>query len=197
RGVAKRSLSGLDAMEFRILGPLEVIGDGRPVPLAGASQRALLVLLLLHANEVVSTDRLIDELWMGEPPGSGATALQVRVSQLRKALGPEAGRLETKPPGYVLRIGQGELDLSRLSRLVEEAEGADPVVAAGKLREALALWRGAPLADFAYESFAQAAIGRIEELRLVALERRIDADLALGRHGDLVGELEALVAQHP
>jgi DNA-binding SARP family transcriptional activator len=184
-------------MEFRILGPLEVIGDGRPLTLGGASQRALLALLLLHTNEVVSSDRLMDDLWTGEPPASGVTALQVRISQLRKALGGQAERIETKPPGYLLRIGPEELDLARFSRLVQEADGAEPAVAAGKLREALALWRGAPLADFVYESFAQAAIGRIEELRLAALERRVDADLALGRHAELVGEVEELVAQHP
>ncbi len=183
-------------MQFRILGPLEVIGNGQPVRLGGASQRALLALLLLHANEVVSTDLLIDELWGAEPPGSGVTALQVRVSQLRKALGAEAGRLETRPPGYVLRVGPEELDLDRFSRLLEGADGAEPAVAAEKLREALALWRGPLLADLAYESFAQAAIGRMEELRLAAIERRIDADLALGRHAELVGELEALVDQH-
>jgi len=184
-------------MEFRILGPLEVIGDGRPLSIGGVSQRALLALLLLHANEVVSSDRLLDELWTGEPPASGVAALQVRISQLRKALGAEAERVETKPPGYVLRIGPGELDLARFSQLVEEADGSDPAAAAERLREALALWRGAPLADFAYESFAQSAIGRIEELRLTALERRIDADLALGCHAELVGEVEGLVAQHP
>ena len=101
--------------------------------LGGASQRALLALLLLHANEVVSSDRLMDELWTGKPPGSGVTALQVRISQLRKALGRDAVRVETKPPGYVLRVAQDELDLSRFSRLLEEADGADPAVASGKL----------------------------------------------------------------
>jgi DNA-binding SARP family transcriptional activator len=197
RGVAKRSLSGVDEMDFRILGPLEVIGDGRPLSIGGVSQRALLALLLLHANEVVSSDRLMDELWTGEPPASGVTALQVRISQLRKALGAEAERIETKPPGYRLRIRPEELDLARFSRLLEQADHADPASAAEQLREALALWRGPPLADLAYESFAQAAIGRIEELRLAALERRIDADLALGRHAELVGELEELVTRHP
>ena len=184
-------------MEFRILGQLEVVDDGRPLPLGGASLRALLALLLLYANEVVSSDRLIDELWPDQPPASGATALQVRVSQLRKLLGAASERLETKPPGYLFRVGRDELDLERFSRLADEAEGAEPRVAAEKLREALALWRGPPLADLTYESFAQAATGRMEELRLVALERRLDADLALGRHGDLVAELEALVAEHP
>jgi DNA-binding SARP family transcriptional activator len=184
-------------MEFRILGPLEVIDDGRPLSLGGTSQRALLALLLLQANEVISSDRLMDELWEGEPPASGVSALQVRMSQLRKALGAKAEHIETKPPGYRLRLGADELDLARFSRLVEEADTADAAVAADKLREALGLWRGAPLADLAYEQFAQAAIARIEELRLTALERRIDADLELGRQADLVGELEELVSRHP
>src|SRR3954469_2643683 len=184
-------------MQFRILGPLEVLDDGRPVPVTGASLRGLLALLLLHANEVVSSDRLVDEIWGEEPPASGATALQVRVSQLRKALGPAAERLETRPPGYVLRVGPEELDLDRFTRLLDGVEAAGPDTAAAALRQALALWRGPALADLAYESFAQAAIGRMEELRLVAVERRVDADLALGRHGELVAELESLVAQHP
>jgi DNA-binding SARP family transcriptional activator len=184
-------------MQFRILGPLEVIDDGREVPFAGASQRALLALLLLHANEVVSSDRLIDQLWDAEPPASGVTALQVRVSQLRKALGGAAERLETKPPGYLLRVGPEELDLDRFTRLLDHADGAEPSVAAPKLREALALWRGPALAEFAYESFAQAAIGRVEELRLTAVERRIEADLGLGHHTELIGELDALVVEHP
>jgi DNA-binding SARP family transcriptional activator len=184
-------------VQFRILGPLEVIDEGRVVAVSGAKQRALLAVLLLHANEVVSSDRLIDQLWGNEPPPSGVTALQVRVSQLRKALGAAAARLETRPPGYLLRLEADEFDLERFSRLVEEAGGAEPSVAAGRLREALGLWRGPALADLAYESFAQAAIGRLEELRLAALGRRIDADLALGRHTDLVGELEVLVAEQP
>ena len=177
-------------MEFRILGSLEVAVEGRSLPLGGPSQRALLALLLLHANEIVSSDRLLDELWADGPPASGATALQVRVSQLRKGLGPAGDRLETKPPGYLFRAERGELDLEHFSQLVEETEGAEPVIVAERLREALALWRGPPLADLAYESFAQQAIRRIEELRLAVLERRIDADLALGRHAEVVPELE-------
>lgn len=184
-------------MQFRILGPLEVDDDGSAIPLAGGSQRALLALLLLHANEVVSNDLLLDELWGGEPPVSGVTALHVRVSQLRKALGKGAARLETLSPGYLLRVDPGELDLDRFTGLLDEADGAEPALAAEKLRAALALWRGEPLADLAYESFAQAAIGRMEELRIAALERRVEADLALGRHAELVGELEGFVARHP
>ena len=197
RGTAKRSLSKPDEMEFRILGPLEVTVDGQRIRLGGASLRALLSALLLHANEVVSSDRLIDDLWGEEPPGSGATALQVRVSQLRKALGPAAERLETTPPGYVFRVRPEELDLDRFSRLVEEADGSEAAVGSEKLREALSLWRGPPLADCAYEPFAQAAIGRIAQLQLTAMERRIEAELMLGRHSEVVGELEALVVEHP
>jgi DNA-binding SARP family transcriptional activator len=184
-------------MEFRILGPLEVAVEGQLLPLGGLGQRALLALLLLHANEVVSSDRLLDELWADGPPASGATALQVRVSQLRKALGPAGERLETKTPGYLFRAERGELDLEEFSQLVEETNGASSTIAAERLRDALALWRGPPLADLAYESFAQPAIRRIEELGHAALERRIDADLALGRHADVVPELEALVAVEP
>ncbi len=183
--------------QFRLLGPVEVSNNGSPLPLGGAGQRALLALLLLHANEVVSSDRLIDDLWGEEPPGSGSAALQVRVSQLRKGLGGAAGRLETKPPGYVLRVEPGELDLDRFTRLLDDADRAEPAVAASTLREALGLWRGPALADLSYESFAQRAIGRLDELRLTALERRIEADLALGRHAEVVSELEALVRDHP
>jgi DNA-binding SARP family transcriptional activator len=183
-------------VDFRILGPLEVLDEERPVPLLGSKQRALLVLLLLRANEVVSSDRLMDEIWTDKQPRSGSTALRVLVSQLRKSLG--AGDvLATRSPGYVLRIGPDELDLLRFERLVSEADGTEPATAASTLREALSLWRGPPLADVTYAPFAQAAIGRLEELRLVALERRIDADLALGRHDELVSELRSLAREHP
>jgi DNA-binding SARP family transcriptional activator len=183
-------------VEFSILGPLEARDGADAVPVSGSKQRALLALLLLHANDVVSSDRLLDELWPGEPPQSGVTALQVRVSQLRKALG-GAPFLETRAPGYLLRVAPDGLDLHRFERLTREAHGAEPARAAALLREALALWRGPPLAEFAYDSFAQAAIGRLVELRLAALERRIDADLALARHADVVPELEELVREHP
>ena len=184
-------------MDFGILGPLLIRDGDREISLSGAKQRALLAILLLHPGEVVSSDRLIDDLWGDEPPESGVTALQVRVSQLRKALGPAATQLETRAPGYTLRLADGELDLQRFERLVGEAEQAEPEAAADRLREALALWRGPALADFAYEGFARPAIGRLEELRLSALEKRIEADLALGRTTQLVGEIEALVDEHP
>jgi DNA-binding SARP family transcriptional activator len=188
-------------MDFGILGPLEVNDEGRVVALGGTRQRALLALLLLNANQVVSRDRLIDELWGDEPPESGTAALQVRVSQLRKALGAGGEAIVTRAPGYVIHVGSDRLDLQRFERLVSEAErdarGGDPARASSKLDEALSLWRGAPLADLAYESFAQPAIARLEELRLVAHELRIETELALGRQNELVGELETLVAAHP
>jgi predicted ATPase/DNA-binding SARP family transcriptional activator len=183
-------------MQFRILGPLEVAEGDSLISLAGA-QRSLLGLLLLSANEVVSADRLIEELWGEEVPESGRTALQVRVSQLRKALGGAGGRIATRAPGYVLRVDSDELDLYRFERLVREADGAEPAEAAAKLRKALGLWRGAALDDLSYESFAQPAIRRLEEQRLAASEKRIEADLELGRHAQLVGELETLVGEHP
>lgn len=186
-------------MEFRILGPLELLVDGSPAPLGGPKQRAVLALLLLHANQVVSTDRLIDQLWGEDPPDTVRVVLQGYVSSLRKVLGPE--RIATRAPGYVVELDPAELDLHRFELLLREGRQAaarrDPETAAAKLREALDLWRGAALADFAYEPFAQPAIARLEELRLTALEDRLEADLALGRHGELVGELDALVAEHP
>jgi DNA-binding SARP family transcriptional activator len=188
-------------VDFRILGPLEAVDAGRTVALGGAKQRALLAVLLLRAGEVVSADRIVDELWGAEPPATAAHTIQVFVSRLRKALEPGgAGRLLTRPPGYTMQLEDGELDLQRFEQLVHEGrarlESGDPAAAADLLREALGLWRGPALADFAYEPFAQAAIGRLEELRLSTLEERIEADLACGRHGELVSELEALVVEH-
>jgi predicted ATPase/DNA-binding SARP family transcriptional activator len=183
-------------MQFRILGPLEVSNDDHLISLAGA-QRSLLTLLLISANEVVSADRLIDELWGEDVPQSGRTALQVRVSQLRKALGDTGGRIATRAPGYRLRVDRDELDLYCFERLVSDADGAEPAEAAAKLREALGLWRGAPLADLSYASFAQPTIRRLEELRLAVLEKRVEAELELGREAELVVELETLVEEHP
>jgi predicted ATPase/DNA-binding SARP family transcriptional activator len=171
-------------MEFRVLGPLEVLEDGRQVELGGAKQRALLAILLLHANEVVSSDRLIEAMWDEQPPETAQKALQVYVSRLRKALGKQ--RLETKARGYRLRLAEGELDLERFRRLAEN-----------RPREALGLWRGEPLSEFAYQRFAQTEIARLEELRLSCVERRIEQDLEDGRHAALVGELEPLVREHP
>ncbi|HEY3050088.1 MAG TPA: BTAD domain-containing putative transcriptional regulator [Gaiellaceae bacterium] len=186
-------------MEFRILGPLEVRDGDRTIPLAGGRQGALLALLILNANETLSTDRLVDELWAEKAPATAPKVVQNYVSQLRRALGD--GLLVTQGGGYALRLEPGSVDIDRFERLLAEGRKAladgDAEPAAERLREALALWRGPPLADFMFEPFAQTEIAQLEERRLVALEERIEADLALGRHVDLVGELEALIAEHP
>lgn len=187
-------------MNFRVLGSLEVCDDdGREIALGVGRQRALLAVLLLHANEVVSVDRLIDDLWGELPPVTAAKIVQNHVSQLRRALGEE--RLVTRAHGYLLATADGDLDLDRFEALVGEGERAleagDPRRASETLERALDLWRGPPLDGFAYETFAQAPVARLEERRLTALEERIEADLALGRHRELVGELEQLVAEHP
>jgi DNA-binding SARP family transcriptional activator/tetratricopeptide (TPR) repeat protein len=172
-------------VEFRILGPLEVVADGRSLELGGQQQRALLVSLLLEANTVVSSDRLIHILWGAQPPATAQKALQVHISNLRKLLGRE--RVETTAPGYLLRLDPSELDLSRFEQLWADGRPAD----------ALDLWRGPPLPEFAYHDFAQVEIGRLAERRLLCLEERIDAELAAGRHEAIASELEALVREHP
>jgi predicted ATPase/DNA-binding SARP family transcriptional activator len=191
-------------MEFRLLGPLELATDGSPPSVGSPKQRALLAFLLLHANEVVSSDRLIEALWGERPPATAAHAVQVYVSRLRKTLGAAATdppQLATRAAGYVLELAPDRLDVAQFERFRSEGKEAlergDAEAAAEKLREALALWRGPALADFSYEPFAQEEIARLEELRLAALEDRIDADLQLARHADLVPELERLVAEHP
>jgi DNA-binding SARP family transcriptional activator/ABC-type branched-subunit amino acid transport system substrate-binding protein len=187
------------ALEFRLLGPLEIWQGDERLDLGAPKQRTLLALLLIRRGTVMSTDRLIDELWGERPPQTAAKGVQVYVSGLRKALG--AGVLETRGRGYVLELDRGQVDADGFEDLLAQgsrqlAEG-DPGEAAKTLREALALWRGPPLADFTYEDFAQEEIDRLEELRLTALEERIDADLALGRHTDLVAELTGLVGEYP
>jgi DNA-binding SARP family transcriptional activator len=182
-------------MEFRILGPLEVVHDGRPVRLDRRRLRALLAFLLLHANELVSADRLIDEVWGPEPPKTAGASLQNYISRLRKAIGAEF--IVSQTAGYLLQVDPERFDLARFERLTAEAHGADPRERAEKLRAALSLWRGPALEDLAFEPFAQEEARRLGEARLAALEERIDAELALGRGGDLVGELEELVEEHP
>ena len=182
-------------MEFRILGPIEVEDDGRKIPLGGVKQRALLALLLLSRGRPVSTDRLIEELWNGDPPATATKSVQVYVTRLRRALG--ARRIVTQGRGYELVVAPGELDVDKFDSLVRSASGAPPGDAAQLLREALRLVRGTPLADLSIEPWAQAEIARLEERQLAALEARIEADLELGRHRELVHELEALVADHP
>jgi DNA-binding SARP family transcriptional activator/streptogramin lyase len=181
-------------MEFRILGPLEVVDQAANVNLGGSKQRSLLAFLLLHPNHAMSRDRLIDELWGDRPPDTAVTAIQVYVSQLRKALGKDV--IITQAPGYLVRIRHGELDLDRFERAIAEAQTLQPAAASDVLREALALWRGSPLAELDVP-FAHAARARLDEQRLAALEQRIDADLELGRQAQLVPELEGLVREHP
>ena len=183
-------------LEFRILGPLEVVGEHGPVRLGGPKQRATLAILLLNANRVVSVDRLADDLYAGAAPVTAVTQVQRQISELRKALGAES-TIDTQPPGYVIRLAPEQLDLHRFERLTDEAGPAEARLAVGLLREALGLWRGEALADLAFEPFARPAIDRLEEIRLAALERRVEADLALGRHVEATAELEQLVAEHP
>jgi DNA-binding SARP family transcriptional activator len=180
-------------VEFRILGPLEVRDGERVLSLGGAKRRAVLALLLLEANRVVSVEQLVDGVWGEAPPPSVAASLHNHLARLRRELG---DRLERRPPGYQLRVADGELDVDRFTRLVQEAQGAEPGVAADRLAEALALWRGPPLADLGDEPVAALA-GHLGELRVVALENRIDADLALGRHAELLPELDELVTREP
>jgi DNA-binding SARP family transcriptional activator/DNA-binding beta-propeller fold protein YncE len=198
-------------MDFRILGPLEVDREGRALPLGGRQQRELLALLLLHANEVVPLDEIIDELWPEAPPPSATRSIHALVSRLRRLLEGDSVTqnegegdncaLLTRARGYVLRVAPGELDLHRFELLLREGRDAVAAgqadVAARTLREALAVWRGPALAEFGHDSFAVAEIARLNELRLTALEERIEADLAAGRSAELVAELEALVAAQP
>jgi DNA-binding SARP family transcriptional activator/class 3 adenylate cyclase/alpha-beta hydrolase superfamily lysophospholipase len=185
-------------MDFHLLGPLEVLRDHMQVQIAAGKQRALLAILLLNANRTVSREQLVDALWGEHVPDSAQKMVQIYVSQLRKAL-PEP-RLKTRAPGYMLEFGEDELDLTRFERLLAEGRQAlsngEAARAAGQLREALALWRGPALAEFS-EPFARLESGRLEELRVAALEGRLEADLALGRHGEVVGELDSLIAKHP
>jgi predicted ATPase/DNA-binding SARP family transcriptional activator len=181
-------------VEFRILGPLTVIGDGRDLTPSRPKERALLALLLLRAGELVGVDEAVDALWGESPPAAARNAVQGHVSRLRRALG--ADRIETRD-GYRLHVRPGELDLDRFERLVTDARGRPASERTTLLDEALSLFRGEPLADFRYESFARAEADRIEELRLAAVEDRLDADLELRRHSDVVAELERLVQDHP
>jgi DNA-binding SARP family transcriptional activator len=192
-------------MEFRILGPVEVVDHGRLLALGPSKQRALLALLLLHVNEVVSSDRVIEDLWGERAPATAATAVHGYVSHLRKVLDAGNGggqqQLVTRSPGYVLEVDPEQVDLKRFHFLAQrgkaELVAGDPEAAAATLAEALSLWRGPPLAEFSAAPFAVAEGLRLQELEVSTLEDRIDADLALGRHAELVGELEALTAEHP
>ncbi|HYV77211.1 MAG TPA: AfsR/SARP family transcriptional regulator, partial [Streptosporangiaceae bacterium] len=193
--------------DFGILGPLEVSRCGSVVPLGGPRQRAVLALLLLEANRVVSLDRLAEDVWGGHPPDGWVTTVQIYVSHLRQALEPARARgaagdvLVTRNPGYLLRVNREQLDATRFQdgfaagrTALEEGRYAE---AAGTLRQALGLWRSGVLADLADYAFTRPEAARLEDLRLAAVEARIDADLALGRHDTLTAELEQLVAEHP
>jgi DNA-binding SARP family transcriptional activator/ABC-type transport system substrate-binding protein/streptogramin lyase len=186
-------------VEFRLLGPVEGLRSGSLVALGGAKPRALVALLLIHRNEVVSRDVLIEALWPDRPPGTAAHSLDVQVSRLRKAFAPEEV-LKTRSGGYVLEIEPEQTDVHRFEQLLEQGRRQNAVTkyaeALATLEAALALWRGPPLADLAYEDFARAEIERLDELRLVATEERIEAELGLGRHETLVPELERLIATH-
>ena len=187
-------------MEFRILGPFEVLAATGPVTVPGGKLRAALAVLVLHANEAVSAERIAVALW-GEDVQAGAVkTVQVYVSRLRRALG-DPDVLSTTPAGYRLRIRPGDLDAERFEQAVEEGRQAlsagDPGRAATVLGDALSMWRGTPLAEFAFASFAQAAIARLDEQRLAAIEMHVEAGLALGRHGELVAQLQELIAQYP
>jgi DNA-binding SARP family transcriptional activator len=188
-------------IEFGILGPLEAVREGRVLEIGTGKKRTLLAVLLLHANEVVSSDRLIDDLWGERAPPTAPKIVQGYVSQLRKALGGGREVLVTQPPGYALRLEDRQLDADRFSSLA--AEGRAALAAGGAeeaatlLREALALWRGPPLAEFTFDAFARDEITRLDELYLATLEDRIDADLSLGRHDEAVAELQTLIARDP
>ncbi len=182
-------------VEIRVLGPLEVEVAGQAVELSSKKQRSLLAVLGLRAGEVVSTDRLVEELWGETAPKAAVGSLQNLVSALRKVLGPDL--LVTRAPGYALEISPERIDVHRFERLADEARRSRPESAAAKLREALGLWRGPALADLAYEPFAQNEIARLEELRLAAREDLFEAELELGRQAQLVAEIEALIAEHP
>lgn len=182
-----------------MLGPLDAAADGRPIGLGGPRQRVVLALLLARANEIVPVERLVDEVWGPAPPATASNIVQGYVSELRKAIG--KGAIATQGRGYVLTVPDGALDVSRFERLATAGADAlgrgDAAAAAADLRRALELWRGPALADLAGEPGIRPIADRLDELRLAALERRIDADLALGRHGELAPELDALIADHP
>jgi len=186
-------------MDYRILGPLEAFDGERQLPLGGARQRAVLALLLLHGNETLTRDVIVDELWGESPPPTAGKVLQNCVSALRKEL--PADTIRTVSGAYELVLEPDELDRDRFERLLAEGRAAletgDPAEASDQLRRALALWRGAPLSDLTYELFTRDEIKRLEELHVAALEDRIEAELALGHHDELVPELEALVTKHP
>ncbi len=196
---ARARLDRLSRMDYRLLGPLEFMDGPEPVTIGGAKSRVLLTRLLIDAGRVVSADSLVEAMWGESPPEKPTGALQVHVSRLRSVVG--EGVIVTRPPGYLIRIDPDELDLEVCERLIEEGRRAlredAPGLAADKLRQADRLYRGRPLEGLADEDFARPVAVRFEELRVGAIEDRVEADLALGRHGELIPELEGLVALHP
>jgi predicted ATPase/DNA-binding SARP family transcriptional activator len=186
-------------LDYRLLGPLEVVSDDGPLPLGRTQQRAVLALLLLDRSRSVSTDRLVESLWPGRAPGRPATAVQGFVSGLRKVLG--ADTIETTGGGYALRAESGQLDTARFEALLHQGQtalrGGRAATAERALLAALDLWRGPPLADFTYQPWAAQEITRLEELRVTCAEELVEAQLAVGSHAGVVGRLEALVAEHP
>jgi DNA-binding SARP family transcriptional activator len=190
-GVLRSSVT----LDIRILGPLEVSDETGPITLGGPRQRGLLAILVLEAGRVVPTDRLIDLLWGDGAPKTATASLQNSVARLRRALGSDV--LETRSPGYVLSVAPHQLDARRFELMLADARRLPPEGRRGLLQAALGLWRGPALAEFAFDEFAQAETRRLEELRLAAREEKIEADLELGRHGDVIGELEALIRDYP
>ena len=190
-------------LDFRILGALEAQRGRQELALGGGKQRALLGRLLIEPNRGVATDSIIEALWTEDRPGKPLTAIQGYISQLRKLLAPDHADelIVTEPTGYRLALAREQIDLGRFEDLLQSGRAAltrgDLAAAAEQLSQGLRLFRGSPLADFTYEEWARSEIERIAELRLACLEERIEADLALGRHAELVGELEALTSAHP
>jgi len=188
------------AVEVRVLGPLELVGDDGPVRLGAAKKRQLLAALAIGCGQARDADLLVDLLWGAAPPASAAKLLQVYVSQLRKAL-PAPARIRTEAAGYLLELPDGALDADRFERLLGEGRaalrGGNAALAVSLVSRALGLWRGPAYADFAFDDFARFEAGRLDELRLVAQEERIEAELALGRHAELGPELQSLAAAHP
>jgi DNA-binding SARP family transcriptional activator len=182
-------------VDYRLLGPLEVLAGDRSAALGGPVQRAVLTVLLLRPNEVVSVDTLIDQVWGERPPAAATASLHNCVARLRRELGAET--VKTRPPGYLRQARPEEIDALRFERAIAAARALEPAERAAALSEALSMWRGPALADLAFQPFAEGEAARLEELRLIALEERIEAELELGRHASLVAELEALVARHP
>lgn len=192
-------MSGASGWDVRVLGPLEVTYEGRWVQIGGGRERALLTILVLQRGEALPTDVLIDMLWANAPPPAAAKTLQVYISRLRSALGD--GLIVARERGYALELEPGAADIDRFASAFDRGRELlaqdDPKRAAQALRHALAVWRGSPLEDLSSERFAQAEIARLEELRLACLEKRVDADLALGLERELIAELKALVDAHP